>query len=231
MSSMSSGELFDSPKGPYETHLRRRHYQVIAGVDEVGRGCIAGPVVAAAVILRNLRAGYVDDINDSKKVRVNERERLAKLIRRHAVAVGVGVVDNREVDAINILQASFKAMRMALAELRNETGLLLPDFVLVDGHLKIPLIDIPQMPLIQGDGRCKSIGAASIVAKVFRDGLMRQWHEQYPHYHFHRNKGYGTAEHWAALRAHGPCELHRLSFRGVLFGEGEVVSQRDLEPV
>ncbi len=208
---MQGADLFPlDGREPLETMLRRRRYRIIAGVDEVGRGSIAGPVVAAVVILRNLTAGFVADIDDSKKLSADERARLARLIHRHAVAVGIGVVEHAEVDRINILQASFAAMRAALARIEPP-----PDHLLVDGHLRIPDVTVPQLPVVQGDARSKSIGAASIVAKVHRDTLMVEYHDRYPQYQFARNKGYGTEEHWKALREHGPCPIHRLSFQGV----------------
>jgi ribonuclease HII len=222
---MKPAELFPvDGKRPPEQQLRRLGFTAIAGVDEVGRGCIAGPVVAAAVILKNFDAKFIADIDDSKKVPPAERERLDKLIRRWAVAVAVAEVSNEEVDRINILQASFKAMRIALGRLG-----VAADYVLVDGHLKIPGLELPQRPIVQGDALCKSIGAASIVAKVHRDRWMVRQHETYPMYGFRTNKGYGTAEHWEGLRKHGPCPLHRLSFQGVATAEPEAFAQLALE--
>jgi ribonuclease HII len=210
-----TGELFplESNISP-EKRLRKMGYRHIAGVDEVGRGALAGPVVAAAVILRRFDAGFVAEIDDSKKLTADLRETLDKRIRRFAAATAVGLVGNQEIDRVNILQASFEAMRVALAGLQTP-----PDFVLVDGHLPLPGIAGPQRSLVSGDARSKSIGAASIVAKVHRDALMRAYHTRYPQYNFASNKGYGTPEHWAALQAHGPCPLHRLSFQGVAAGE------------
>jgi ribonuclease HII len=217
---VSARQLFPTEDEHWERRLRRQGFTLIAGVDEVGRGCIAGPVVAAAVVLRNTSAGFVAEIDDSKKLRPERREAVAKRIRRHAVAVGIGVVDNTEIDKINILQASFKAMRIALAALGCQPG-----HVLVDGHLRIPECDSPQTALVQGDGRCKSIGAASIIAKVYRDDLMRSYDAVYPAYRFAANKGYGTREHWEALVREGPCPLHRLSFQGVAGGRLPVADQ------
>lgn len=223
---MTTAELFPvEHEQPLERRLRRLGYTAVAGVDEVGRGCLAGPVVAAAVILKNYDAKFIADIDDSKKVAPAERARLDKLIRKWAVAVAVAEVSSDEVDRINILQASFKAMRQAL-----ETLAIQADYVLVDGHLKLPGCTLPQRAVVQGDGRCKSIGAASIVAKVFRDRLMIEQHELYPHYKFSSNKGYGTTEHWEALRKHGPCPLHRVSFRGVADADPAAFDQLDLEP-
>ena len=224
MGSMDTAELFPTTtRRPVESQLKRAKFAAVAGVDEVGRGCLAGPVVAAAVILHKLDAKFVADIDDSKKLAAKERERLDKLIRKWAVAVAVAEVPNDEIDRINILQASFKAMRIALEAMPTRC-----DYVLVDGHLKIPGLALPQRPIIQGDAKCKSIGAASIVAKVFRDRLMTEWHETYPHYNFRNNKGYGTPEHWEALRKHGPCPLHRLSFQGVATADPEAFAQLEL---
>lgn len=207
---MKAAELFPVEGSHLEIRLRRRQYFAVAGVDEVGRGCLAGPVVAAAVILNNYQAKFIDDIDDSKKVSRPERERLAKLIQKWAVAYSIAAVESEVIDQINILQASLKAMRLAVEALPVKA-----DYVLVDGHMRVPGMELPQRAIIQGDGRCKSIGAASIVAKVYRDKLMTDMHVKYPQYKFHANKGYGTTEHWDALRKHGPCPLHRISFNGV----------------
>jgi ribonuclease HII len=208
---MQTADLFPTAGGrPLELQLRRTGHRAVAGVDEVGRGCLAGPVVAAAVVLKNYDAKFIADIDDSKQVAPRERERLDKLIRKWAVAVAVAEVSHEDIDRINILQASFKAMRIALEALPVQA-----DFVLVDGHLKIPGIALAQRPVVKGDALCKSIGAASIVAKVYRDRLMTEWHATYPQYGFRDNKGYGTPEHLKALHAFGPTPLHRLSFEGV----------------
>ena len=221
---MSQGSLFSTDHHePIETQLHRRKFRFVAGADEAGCGCLAGPVVAAAVILRNLRDEFVASINDSKQLRPTVREELEAKIRARALAVGVGVIGNEEIDQINILQARLKAMRMAVEALQ-ET----PDFIVVDGTFVIPLVPIPQRSLVQGDARCKSVGAASIVAKVYRDRLMAQWHETYPQYNFLANKGYGTADHWEALRKHGPCPLHRMSFHGVGAGDTHALAQLEL---
>ena len=180
--------------------------------------------MAAAVILKNYQAKFIGDIDDSKKVSRPERERLAKLIQKWAVAYAVAVVENQVVDEINILQASLKAMRLAVEALPVKA-----DYVLVDGHMRVPGMELPQRAIIQGDGRCKSIGAASIVAKVFRDKLMTDMHALYPQYKFQANKGYGTSEHWNALRKHGPCPLHRISFKGVSTADAAAFEQMALE--
>ncbi len=184
-----------------------RNFQWVAGVDEVGRGCLAGPVVAAAVILPP-RIG-IPALDDSKKLNPEKREELLREILEKAVAVGIGQVEAEEIDRANILQASLKAMRLALADLR-----LKPQQVLVDGH-QTPQSPFPEMAVVDGDGRSQSIAAASVVAKVYRDRLMLERERQYPQYGFARHKGYGTHQHLDALQQHGPCALHRRSFRPV----------------
>ncbi len=184
-----------------------RGYQALAGVDEAGRGPLAGPVVAAAVVFpRDL--GPIAGVDDSKKLSAEARERLFEDIRaqsRYAIAlVGPG-----EIDRINILQASLQAMAEAVAGLPEP-----PALALVDGNRKAPL-QVPQETLVRGDARCYSIAAASILAKVYRDRLMRTLHERYPQYGFAAHKGYPTKAHLEALRAHGPCPEHRRTFRGV----------------
>lgn len=195
-----------------ERRLWSQGLDLIAGVDEVGRGCLAGPVVAAAVILS--RESSVSGVRDSKTLSSSQREALDRRIRREAIAVAVAQVDQSEIDRINILQASLRAMSLA-AE-----GLLpRPQVLLVDGNQSIPS-PMPQIALIRGDARSASVAAASIVAKVYRDALMDDWHHLYPQYNLARNKGYGTAEHRRALRIHGCCPLHRRTFRGVREVEG-----------
>ena len=180
-----------------------------AGVDEAGRGCLAGPVAAGAVILP---AGFhAEGLTDSKKVSEPRRRALEQVIKREALAWAVGVVWPEEIDRINILQASLKAMRLALARLR--TG---PELVLVDGNQRIPVLALPQETIVDGDALEQAISAASILAKVFRDRLMTSLDKRYPGYGFARHKGYGSAAHRAALAALGPCRMHRRSFRGVL---------------
>ena len=180
----------------------------VAGVDEVGRGCLAGPVVAAAVILPcNLQG---EGITDSKALSPAERERLDGLIRKKALAVSVAQVDAPEIDSINILRASLRAMKLAVDGLDPR-----PRSILVDGNQPIPH-SIPQKTVVHGDSVSCSIAAASIVAKVFRDRLMERFSEEFPQYNFRRHKGYATKEHRQAIRVHGPCPIHRRSFRGVL---------------
>lgn len=182
----------------------------MAGVDEVGRGCLAGPVVAAAVILRP--EAYVSGIADSKAVPAPERERLAEAIRRAAVCWHVATVDAAEIDRLNIHQASLEAMRQAIMAL-----VPLPGFVLVDGF-KVPRLLIAQRAVTGGDRRCTAVAAASILAKVARDRLMCELHARDPRYGFDRHKGYGTPAHLEAVGRHGYSDAHRRSFRpGTLF--------------
>jgi ribonuclease HII len=188
----------------FECHVRQSGYEAIAGVDEAGRGPLAGPVVAAAVILP---PDYRHpDINDSKQLTPRKRERLLEVIKADALAVGIGVVEASLIDRMNILRATLMAMRDAVLDL-----LLPPDFILVDGRNTID-IRIPQEAIIGGDARSISIAAASIVAKVSRDRIMEIYHRQFPQYNFLKNKGYGTNEHREAIRRCGPCKIHRLSF-------------------
>ncbi len=189
--------------GAWEAGLRSRGFAKIAGVDEVGRGCIFGAVVAAAVVLDPERP--VIGLNDSKQIEPEQREEIAATIRERAMAWAVASVDPHVIDRINIYQASRLAMKLALQQI--QSGI---DFVLIDA---MPVdIELPQMPLVQGDERCHSIAAASIVAKVHRDAAMREWDAVYPHYGLARHKGYQTPEHLRALKAHGPSPLHRFSF-------------------
>ncbi len=180
--------------------------QWIAGVDEAGRGPLAGPVVSAAVIFP--KEIYIPFINDSKKLNKEKRNILFHIIQQKAITCGVGIISPKEIDKINILQATFKTMQMALQNLSNE-----PDLVLVDGRQKIPNITIRQVPVIKGDSQCFSIAAASILAKVTRDNLMLEYDKKYPQYGFANHKGYGTKTHIEAIRKYGPCEIHRQSFR------------------
>lgn len=176
----------------------------LCGIDEAGRGPLAGPVVAGAVILPpDLVLWY---LNDSKKVTPRRREILYEEIRREAVAFGIGVVSEQRIDEINILQATYEAMREAVAVLP-ET----PDMLLVDA-VTIPGIAIPQTGIVKGDAKSVSIAAASILAKVTRDHMMEEYDRQYPEYGFAQHKGYGTAAHMAAIRKYGPCPLHRRTF-------------------
>lgn len=193
-----------------ERELRRRGYRHIAGVDEAGRGSLAGPVVAAAVILP---AGVVlPGLDDSKRLDASSRERLDAQVRRLALAVSVGIVGSREIDLRDILRASLEAMRLAVEALSLE-----PEALLIDA-VAIPGVRRPQLPIIHGDALCSSIAAASIVAKVYRDRVMDEMARRHPVYGFEHHRGYGTPEHWHALRLYGPCPEHRLSYHGVVGG-------------
>jgi ribonuclease HII len=197
-----------------ERELRARGFRAIAGVDEVGRGALFGPVVAAAVILCADRP--VRGLNDSKLLEPERREVLAARIRERAAAWAIAAVDAATIDSVNIYQASRQAMRLAVRRLQPP-----PDFVLVDA---VPLdLDLPQRALIKGDARCHAIAAASIIAKVYRDACMRVWDEVFPQYGLATHKGYSTPEHCKAIEQYGVTPLHRLSF--------EPVSVRSLFPV
>jgi ribonuclease HII len=180
--------------------------KIEAGCDEAGRGCYAGPVVAAAVILpKNFKHPL---LNDSKKLSEAQREILRPIIEEQAIAWGIGVVDHEEIDRINILKASFKAMHKAIDQLTKRPALLL-----IDGNRFIPYSQIPHQCFVKGDGRFASIAAASIIAKTYRDRLMQDLHTEFPQYGWDRNKGYGTATHRKAIEIHGLCRYHRKSFR------------------
>jgi len=183
-----------------------RNGVIEAGCDEAGRGCIAGPVFAAAVILPE---GFSEPLlNDSKKLSSRTRESLRAIIVREAVAFGVGAADEKEIDDMNILNASFLAMHRAIDALRTEPG-----FLLVDGNRFKPYGTIPHACIVRGDGIYASIAAASILAKTHRDAHMSVLHERYPEYGWNRNMGYPTRSHRKALLKKGPCEFHRRSFR------------------
>ncbi len=188
----------------FEKLAYQKGYKSIAGVDEAGRGPLAGPVVAAAVIFP---PDYQNNqINDSKKLSSLKREELYEVIINDAIAVGIGTADADLIDRINILQASLQSMREAVLELSHA-----PDFLLIDGSHKIPL-RTPQKPIVKGDALSISIAAASIIAKVSRDRIMEIYHRQFPQYNFLQNKGYGTKEHRDAILEFGLCKIHRRSF-------------------
>lgn len=201
-----------------ERRLRDFGFRAIAGTDEVGRGCLAGPVVAACVILD--ADPTLVGVNDSKLCDAAERERVCRLIYSRARAIAIGVVEPCTIDRINILRASKLAMLEALENLPLRPDVLLLDAVTIEG------LEMPQIPLIEGDRRSVSIAAASIVAKVYRDLLMESYDERYPVYGFKHNRGYATEGHQAALKLYGPSPIHRKSFEGVeeprlLFGTCE----------
>jgi ribonuclease HII len=190
----------------FEEAARATGHARVAGVDEVGRGALCGPVVAAAVILGE---GFpCDGLDDSKRLTPRQREALAARIREAAQAIGVGVVDHAEIDRINILRATLKAMRQAVRALPLE-----PDLLLIDA-LRVPDLDVEQQPIVKGDAQSVSIAAASILAKVTRDALMRELDIAHPGYDLAHNMGYGSEEHRMALRRLGPSKVHRRTFFG-----------------
>lgn len=193
----------------HELKLKRQGFKLLAGVDEVGIGSLAGPVVAAAVILRDNKK--INGIDDSKKLSAKDREELYGIIINSSVSIGIGIVDNSIIDTINILQASLRAMRFAVKALSKQ-----PDHVLVDGVRKIPGILIPQISIKHGDSISTAIAMASIVAKVFRDRIMDNYDRVYPHYEFSTHKGYGTERHIKFLKKYGPTAIHRQSFQPVI---------------
>jgi ribonuclease HII len=198
-----SSQVFADP----EAYWRGQGVGLIAGVDEAGRGPLAGPVVAAAVIVP---AGLtLPGLKDSKRLHPENRETLDAEIRTRALAFAVMEVGAREIERLGILTASLKAMALAVKALA-----VIPEMVLVDGHQPLPLA-YPQQPVIKGDDRCPAIAAASVLAKVHRDRRMTAYHRLYPQYNFARHKGYATPEHLEALQCWGPCLIHRRTFKGV----------------
>jgi ribonuclease HII len=203
-------ELFETPDLSalhFEHQANRQGFRHVAGIDEAGRGPLAGPVVAAAVILPE--TFELPGLTDSKKLSEKKRETLYPLIRRQARAIGVGIVSSSEIDELNILQATLRAMSLAVSRLRHPA-----DYLLIDGITPLPL-SIPQKTLKKGDSRSLSIAAASVVAKVIRDRMMTGYDRHFPGYGFARHKGYGSAEHLKAIASMGPTPLHRLTFGGV----------------
>ena len=204
-----------SDKLKIERELLSQGFETIAGVDEVGRGPLAGPVVCAAVIMPLKEIEIIQGVDDSKKLSPKKREILAKLIQERALAYTVYEVNEKIVDEINILQATRLGMKNALESLK-----IVPDTVITDGNMTLD-IPFPQRSIVHGDALSYSIGAASIVAKVFRDALMEKYAKTYPAYGFERNKGYGTAEHIRAIKEHGICPIHRRTFVNKFWAGGE----------
>ena len=214
ISSAHSLPLFPKWKTPektdplsYETIARKAGYRLLAGVDEAGRGPLAGPVVAAAVIIPEDK--ILPGVKDSKQMTEKARDEAFSVINEAAVAVGIGVVSHQFIDKFNILRASLEAMKRAVLSLD-----ALPEYLLIDGIHAVPL-PIPQRCLIKGDQISQSISAASVMAKVYRDRIMRSYDKQFPVYGFSKNKGYGTSMHFKALVQHGPTPIHRRTFKGV----------------
>ncbi|GAK53790.1 ribonuclease HII [Candidatus Moduliflexus flocculans] len=191
----------------YERHAYQQGATAVAGLDEAGRGCLAGPVVAAAVILP--RDWLHAEINDSKQLTARQRERLFAVVQEHALSVGVGMASAEIVDQRNVLQATHVAMKDAIAHLS-----IPPDFLLLDA-VKLSKMPMPQYSIIKGDSLSLSIAAASIIAKVTRDRLMQEYEREFPGYGFAVHKGYGTNQHRNAIKQYGPSPIHRKTFRGV----------------
>lgn len=188
-----------------EGQLASQGRMYVGGVDEAGRGPLAGPVVAACVIMK--KDSIISGVNDSKKIKEDVREALFDKVIADSISFGIGIATNEEIDELNILQATFLAMKRAMQEMVHK-----PDFVLVDGNQEIRDLPYEQEAVVQGDSNCYSIACASILAKVYRDRLMRKYDEYYPEFDFGRNKGYGTAVHYAALEKFGITSIHRRSF-------------------
>lgn len=188
-----------------EEEMYNNQIGYICGIDEAGRGPLAGPVVVASVIMP--RNSMIEGVNDSKKVSEKKREELYDKIIEEAIAWGVGIINPKEIDELNILNATKKGLTESLKELK-----VMPDRIIVDALNGIDTLGIPYTPIIKGDAKCYSIAAASIIAKVTRDRIMRQWDEVYPEYGFVKHKGYGTATHMQAIRENGLTPIHRRSF-------------------
>ena len=191
----------------YENTARTKGYNIIVGVDEAGRGPLAGPVVAAAVAYAP--EWQLAGLDDSKKISPQARERLFPIIKDQALGHGIGIVDVATIDEINILQAALLAMKYAVSALPEK-----PDILLIDGNKRI-VTEVEQWAIVKGDSLSQSIAAASVLAKVTRDRLMEKYHEEFPQYEFDRHKGYGTRLHRDLIREHGPCSIHRRTFKGV----------------
>ena len=189
----------------YENELHQKGFKYICGIDEAGRGPLAGPVVIASVIMPE--DSMIEGVNDSKKVSEKKREAIYDQILEEAISYGVAIIGQDEIDDINILNATKKGLTMSLKELS-----IKPDLILVDALEHIDTLGIPYEPIIKGDAKAYSISAASIIAKVTRDRIMREWAEVYPQYGFDAHKGYGTAKHIAAIKENGICPIHRKTF-------------------
>ena len=203
--------LFEFDKDFYNKGL-----SFVSGVDEAGRGPLAGPVVAAAVILP--KDIFIDGVNDSKKLTEKKRNILFEEIKQKAFSYGIGIVDAKTIDEINILQATFLAMRKALEQLSVK-----PDLILVDGNHIIPNLQNKQQAIVSGDAKSACIACASILAKVTRDNMMYEYAKQYPQYNFQKHKGYGTKAHLDAIQKHGPCPIHRMTFAPLNLNQMELI--------
>jgi len=188
-----------------EKDFYNENIKYIAGIDEAGRGPLAGPVVVASVILP--QNSMIEGVNDSKKISEKKREKIYENIISEAISYGIGIIYQEEIDEINILQATKKGLNLAVKQME-----IKPNIILVDALNEIDTCGIPYKSIIKGDAKCYSIAAASIIAKVTRDRIMREWDKVYPEYGFSSHKGYGTAKHIEALKKYGPCIIHRKSF-------------------
>jgi ribonuclease HII len=215
---MSQQKLFQSKKptiGELEEWCLEQGYRYIVGVDEAGRGPLAGPVYAAAVVvdLHAIDESWLQSMDDSKKLDKIQREQAFELIEASAPAFSIASKDHQVIDEINILQATHRAMEAAVLDACSQLDEP-PDYVFIDGNMPV-ILDLPQRAVVKGDARSRAIAAASILAKVSRDEVMMGHHQRWPEYNFASNKGYPTQEHRSAVETHGPCQIHRLSFRGV----------------
>lgn len=192
----------------YDESLRKKGFLRIAGIDEAGRGTLAGPVVSAAVIL--LEGIRIERLRDSKKVPEKEREVLFHEIQNSSACIGIGIVGHEEIDRLNILRATKLSMKLAVEDLS-----ILPDILVIDA-VSLPSIPIKQLSPVKGESLSASVAAASIIAKFTRDRIMQDYHLQYPNYNFNKNKGYSTREHLNMLQLYGPCPIHRKTFHGVM---------------
>ena len=188
-----------------EQSVYKEGFEFICGIDEAGRGPLAGPVVVASAIMP--KDSMIEGVNDSKKISEKKREKLFELITNEAISYGIGIIDQNEIDDINILNATKKGLTESLKELKQK-----PDIILVDALTKIDTLNIPYRSVIKGDAKIYSIACASIIAKVTRDRIMKEWATAYPQYGFDSHKGYGTAKHIAAIKEYGLCPIHRKSF-------------------
>ncbi len=192
----------------YDESFRKKGFKIIAGIDEAGRGPLAGPVVAASVVLKEKIR--IDGLRDSKKVSPEEREHLYIKIKDSSLDIGIGIVGHEDIDRLNILRATKLAMQLAVSNLSTQ-----PDLLIIDA-LSLPLIKIKQISPVKAETVSASVAAASIIAKVVRDRIMLDFHKQYPHYNFNKHKGYSTKEHLEMIRIYGPCPIHRKSFSRVM---------------
>ena len=197
-----------------EKELINEGYNLVAGIDEAGRGPLAGPVVAACVVFDKsfVVPKKLETVKDSKKLTPKKREELFNVLQEHCLEIGIGICDNNTIDRINILQAAFLAMKKAVGVLKNK-----PDFLLIDGGFKLPNSTFNQKNIVKGDNLVFSIAAASIIAKVTRDHIMEEYDKKYPQYEFIKHKGYGTKVHIENIKKYGPCPIHRMSFNPVSF--------------